>query len=157
MNILWLVRRVEVQRAQKAILDATKESKEFDTVKGNIKWNNTTYNTEKKPRPAQKNCWYCDTMHEPCRCREYGKSCAWYGRVNHSKWVCRCQCIKVSKDGYREKCRVVHDTHQETEEEDIAAENCDGVRSVISNFHSIISLTIAKLKTKAVKNWNMWI
>ena len=55
----------------------------------------------------------------------------------------------MSRDGNREKCRVVHDTCQNTEETEVEIHEFDVVISKMFNFHGIRSVILAKLKTKS--------
>ena len=66
---------VELQRVQKAVLEATKEtqkSKEFDAVKKGIKKIHNMQNAKRSKGMPQNKCKYCGTLHEPRRCLVYG-------------------------------------------------------------------------------------
>ena len=80
-----LSQNIWVAKSLKTILDATKESKEFNVI-------NKTWATEHRQQKAnrkvrQSNCRFCCNKHEPCRCPVYGKSCARCIRVNHYEEV----------------------------------------------------------------------
>ena len=83
-QVLCGARRVDVQRTKNAILDATKESKEFDVVKRCDK---------KMAQATRKEAQRCNkitldtapTIHDPCRCLHMTRC----GRVNYFKGVYR--------------------------------------------------------------------
>ena len=45
-RVLWWVKRVEAQRAHRAVIEATKESKEFDTLKKSNQQSNSMGSTD---------------------------------------------------------------------------------------------------------------
>ena len=66
-QVLAQARRVEAQRAQKAITKATKGSKDFDAMKKWQKKRNTLDRAMAGRRGIQRNCKYCRTTHELLR------------------------------------------------------------------------------------------
>ena len=62
--MLSWARRDEMQRAQKVVLYATEENKEFDAVKKHGQQNNATDNTKAIRKVTQSNCTYCSNIHE---------------------------------------------------------------------------------------------
>ena len=142
-QVLCWARRVEAQRAHKAILDVTKETKEFDTV-NNHKQNNVINSINM----TQSNCRYCSNSLEPCTCPAYGKSCARCGTAIPFEQVCTSQSRKVSIDSNREKHPAVLDMYQDTQKTEMATQEFDVVLKFFS-FHSVRPIIITKLKRKS--------
>ena len=113
-QVLWWSRRVE-----KALLNVTKENKEFDAIKT---WPTDPCHRQYKRmyKMIQSNCRYYSNVPEPYRCPAYGKDCVKCDRANHFNQVCRSQSRKVWRDSRREKYWVDHSTCQDAEEMEVA-------------------------------------
>ena len=81
----------------------------------------------------------------------YAKNCSRCSRDNHCGHVYKSQSRKVSRDGKREKCRAAHEMCQFAEITKHTTQELDTILSKIFNLHSIISVIIAKLKAKLIK------
>ena len=105
-------RRVEAQRSQRAILEPSKESREYDTIKRTGKQSNSPEN--KKDQKGKKNNYmYCCNIHEPHSSPAHGKSYEITANTYLFDWLCWNQSRKVSGDGSREKHRAAHGTCQD--------------------------------------------
>ena len=92
-QVSTLTRRVEAQRVQKAINEATKENKDSDTMKYK-----QYIQYSKGRRETHTNCKYCENKHEFKVCPAHGKNCSGCGKLNHFEWVYRSQSSQVPKD-----------------------------------------------------------
>ena len=126
-QVLFWSRRVQVQRAQKVYMGATKDNKEFNAIKG----------MSKGTMPETTRYKYCRSTHEPRWHPAYDKNWSKCWRVNHFERVCRCQGRQMSKDGRRERCRAVYDIQHEDKETKVAKQDFYVVRLKLFNFHSI--------------------
>ena len=146
-QVLALARRVEVERAQEALIKATKENTGFNTMTKQKQKINTFDKTKAARREMHINCEYCSRTHEPPVFPECGRNCSRCRKPNHFGWVCRCQSRQVPK--YNQTCREVHYTWQDDQDKEVAIQEFGWVRSTVFNFHSIRSVIIAKLKTES--------
>ena len=86
--VLCWARRVDALRAQKAILEVSKESRRFDAVKRTDQQCISQNNTKRNNKVLQKNHRYCGTIHTACRCPVYGESCGGCGIAKQFESVC---------------------------------------------------------------------
>ena len=143
-----LARIVEVQRAQKAILDKTKESRVCHHKKHDQQ-NNATDNTKGRRKVTQSNCRYCSNIWKPHKCPVYGRNCTKCSRATPFEFVWRSHSRKVSIEYLQRK---VHSSLQHLP-------RCQGKRggnkgvwlvwSNIFNFHGKRSVIITKLTKKS--------
>ena len=99
-------KRVEVQRAQAAILNTLTESRQFDKVKISQKTKDDKARAPVNWTTQLQPCRYCEGTHQPRQCPVYGKMCMECSEVGHFKKV---YCSKGS--------RVANDMEQEMSQE----------------------------------------
>ena len=76
------------KRAQKAILEAAKVSKELKTVKRTDKQDNGPNNAKISRKIPQSKCRHCSTLYKPHRSPMYSTNCMGCGSANHFELVC---------------------------------------------------------------------
>ena len=91
-QVLSWAKSVEVQRAQKPILDITKESMEFDMTK-KAKYICENAKRPKNTKQSNKKCTYCSKMHELHGCLAFEKDCKNVYAVTISR-----ECAEVTAD-----------------------------------------------------------
>ena len=138
----WAI-KVEVQRAQKLLTEATIDNKEFNAIKKHEKKKN-----DRDRKEMHNNCKYCGSTHKPSRCSAYGRSCSRCRRVNHLSGYAEARARQASKDGRRERCKTDKDICHSDKEKEVATEEFDVVRSKVFNSHSIRAVLLAKFKIK---------
>ena len=74
---------VDVQRAQKEVLNNIREDKDFDSVRQDEQKHESVRHKRKKLREN------CGTGHPQRRCPSYGKMCSGFSRANCFKVVCK--------------------------------------------------------------------
>ena len=87
-GVLAWAKRVEVQRAQTALLNTLMESKQFGKMKVS---KGTREDTARAPvgwMAQQQLCQYCGGVHQLRQCPAYGKMCVGHGKMRHFKKVC---------------------------------------------------------------------
>ena len=101
-GVLAWAKRVEVQRAQVAVLSIITESRQLDKIKVSRKV------SESKTTPVQQNnkswqpCRYCGMIYLPRQCPVYGKTCTECNKIGHFHRVCQSR-----------KSRVINEMGQE--------------------------------------------
>ena len=93
-GVLAWAKRIEVQKAQAAVLSTITESKQFDKVK--IKKKAKEDNTRCPPGPTaqQPPCRYCGGLNAPRQCLAYSKTCMGCGKSGHFK-----RCAEAEETG----------------------------------------------------------
>ena len=88
-DVLVWAKRIEVQRAQAAILSDISQSQKFDKVKM-VQKPKTRQDIETTCQAYHKwPCKYCGGSYAPRQCPAYGKTCTGCGKMGHFKKVCR--------------------------------------------------------------------
>ena len=89
-HVLTLAKRVEVQRAQAAVINSLHELKKFDTI---LQMDKGKQREAKSATPlkmsARRKCKYCGQVCKLRWCLKHGKKCEKYNKMNHFKEVYR--------------------------------------------------------------------
>ena len=142
-GVLAWAKRVEVQRAQVAVLSTVTESRQFDKIKVSrkVRERNTTMLMQQSNTSWQP-CRYCGGTHPPRQCPVYDKMCTVCNKIGHFHRVCQSR-----------KSRVIN----EMEQEDTQEYTKDDLETVSINsvcFNKSHSVLTAKLNM-SIDNNNM--
>ena len=89
-NVLSWAKRVEVQRAQSAIVNSLTEVKEFDKLKVVRSAHGDSHKRYMQTKiPTKQTCKYCGSSHSLRQCPAYGKKCTYCSKIGHFRAVCR--------------------------------------------------------------------
>ena len=100
-QVLAWTRRMEAQRTQKTLIEATKENKDFNAMKEKEQKNNALDKTNVDRREMGIKYKYCESTLEPKRFPAYGRNFSRCGKLNYLNWVCRSQSRQVPNDDKR--------------------------------------------------------
>ena len=88
-GVLAWAKRVEVQRAQVAVLSTITESRQYDKIKLSRKVRKSKTKTPMQQNStSQQPCRYCGRIHLPRQCPAYGKTCMECNKIGHFCIVC---------------------------------------------------------------------
>ena len=88
-GVLAWAKRVQMQRAQAAILNDITELCQFDKITMAQKSKSSQDRQVKNTTSHRQPCRYCGGIHMPQQCPAYGKMCARCRKMGHYKKVCR--------------------------------------------------------------------
>ena len=138
-QVLVWAQRVEVQRAQKAVLENLRDAKDFDLVKRDRqRWGQNRQQREAvKEKKVIENSKYCGMTHLQKQCRGYGKTYSPCGKVNHYKVACRRTQRQRQSQGPFQRNKAVHKVQQkepQIREQRDSGRNFDSVNIRYLNF-----------------------
>ena len=141
-GVLAWAKRVEVQRAQAAILNDITESCQFDRIKMAQKPKSSQARQTTNTTSQRWLCRYCSGIHAPQQCPAYGKMCTGCGKMGPFRKVCRS----------KRDC-TVHEVEvkmaQESQEEEIETVSID----LVHLYKNWLAIT-AHMQLKAVLKYH---
>ena len=87
-GVLAWEKRLEMQKAQAAVLDTLTELRQFNKVKITKKPKEDNTRAQGSDTSQQQQCRYCGGTHVPRQCLAYGKICVGCGKSGNFKKVC---------------------------------------------------------------------
>ena len=129
-----------MQESQKAIIEATKEtreSKQFNAIKKAIKKNHDTQNAKGSREMSHNKCKCCGTTHKLKWCPVSAKNYTGYSRTNHFEWLCRSMSKRLTRNAVREKHWDVYNMCKDAEETEVSTEELHVIRSNVFNYHRL--------------------
>ena len=87
-GVLAGAKRVEVQKAQAAVLNTLTESRQFDKIKISKKVKEDKARTPVHLTTPQQPCRYCGEIHQTRQFSAYGKMCMECNKIGHFQKVC---------------------------------------------------------------------
>ena len=134
--MLCWAKRVEVQRAQSAIINSLTEAKEFYRLKIVKKtYKDSPRSSTQTKMPTKQSCTYCGGSHSSRQCPAYGKKCTECSKIGHFRWMCR-----------NRRARAMNEMEQETAQDSAEENSIDSVDINSINFNKNCSIITSELK-----------